>query len=123
MLPVILGLSALGAGTSYFGNRMRQKQEKMKNLAAAEQTRWSPWTDMGSGQQSYEAGNPWIGALQGAVGGAKSGSSLSGELQDQELDAKYPYRPQASRIDPTGNPWSTGWGGYDFSPKNYSLGG
>lgn len=72
MLPV--GMAALGA---IQGENKRQK-EKAMNLAAAEQTRYSPWTGMGLGQLQNSGSGALGGALQGGLSGAMMAQSFGG---------------------------------------------
>lgn len=73
MLPVILGMGALGA----LQGDQKQKQIRKLNEAAAVQTLYSPWTNMGPGQLQANNESALMGAAQGAVGGV----GLAGNLK------------------------------------------
>lgn len=56
----------------------KRKQEQRLNEAAAEQTRYSPWTSMGAGQLSYSGASGLSGAMGGALSGASMAQSVNG---------------------------------------------
>lgn len=64
---------ALGA---YQGAQQR-KQIERQNRAAAEQTRWSPWTGMGAGQIQADGSTLLGDAMKGGI----QGVSLRGNLK------------------------------------------
>lgn len=67
---------ALPLATSFLGARSAQRkqdQQDAMNKAAAEQTRYSAWTDMGPGR--IQTGAP--SALEGAIGGGVQGLGIA----------------------------------------------
>lgn len=70
---VVAGVAAGTALMSMMQAQQQQKNQRAQNLAAAEQTRYSPWTNLGAGQIEVSGQNPVLagvgGGLQGAVAG------------------------------------------------------
>ena len=60
---------AMGAMSAHSANQKNEAKLK-QNMAAAEQTRWSPWTNMGQGQLDMNYSNPDAQAIQGGIQGA-----------------------------------------------------
>lgn len=80
-LLAIAGGSAL---LNYQQAKDQQKAQAAQNMAAAEQTRWSPWSGMGKGQLDLKAVNPATSAIGGGLQGYMVGSNMS---QGQAMDA------------------------------------
>ena len=78
----LAGASALMGGITA---REQAKTQRAQNLAAAEQTRNSPWTNMGAGQLQSGAPSAMAGALQGGLGGAMQGMSMMGTNKANKL--------------------------------------
>jgi hypothetical protein len=56
----------------------KNEQMKAQNLAAAEQTRYSPWTKMGAGSINTNYGDPLASAIQGGIQGATFAQGFGG---------------------------------------------
>ncbi len=97
MLPwLMMGAGALAKGSQ--ANRM-QKEQKEQNIAASEQTRYSPWSGMGAGQLQH--GGP--SALEGAIGGGLQGLSMAQSLENSKLFDPASSVPAAPAVDPAQN--------------------
>lgn len=67
------GMAVAGA----IQGEQKRKQTNRMNAAAAEQTRWSPWTGMGPGEVQANNNSFMGGAIQGGIQGA----SLAGNMK------------------------------------------
>jgi hypothetical protein len=101
MDPITMALVMGGTGmlVNEMNNQQTRKMNKAQGVAAAEQTRFSPWTKMGAGQFTPTPEKSSIGAgLQGGMAGASFAQSYDAaqaqkNLMDQQ--AKY-YQNQSS---------------------------
>lgn len=78
---VAVGVGGATALMSYTNAKQQQRAQKAQNLAAAEQTRQSPWTQMGAGQLQMGAQSPTSAALGGGLQGAMVGHSIGQGMQ------------------------------------------
>lgn len=101
MLPLILGMAALGAVQAEQQRKAQARAQEQNAQMAAAQTKYSPWTGMGPGQVQAQAPNG--GALQGAMAGGLSGAMFGQQFADKPptvYDEKVaPINPLATQTD------------------------
>lgn len=66
------------------GAQAQQQQQAAQNLAAAAQTRYSPWTNMGAGQIKLDAKDPSSAAFGGALSGGLQGYMAGKGMQNTD---------------------------------------
>jgi len=92
----VAGASALMGGMAA---KEKAKTQKAQNLAAAEQTRNSPWTNMGAGQLQSGAPSVAAGALQGGLGGYMQGQKINETYQANKALDKLKTEKAAAPAD------------------------
>src|SRR5580698_4203125 len=70
--------AGIGAGLGLLQSIGQQNAAKYRNLAAAAQTRYSPWTKLGLGQMQAQP-NTLENVAGGALGGARLGQAWAGQ--------------------------------------------
>jgi len=102
-------IAAATIGSAVIGGmsaREKAKTQKAQNIAAAEQTRNSPWTNMGAGQLQSGAPSTAMGALQGGMGGFMQGQSIKntnaaneqGKLASERAAEKHDMEMQLNEL-------------------------
>jgi len=71
-----LGAAGLNAVLQGQAAKRRNEQMKSQNMAAAEQTRYSPWSGMGGGQINTNYEDPNMKARAGGIQGAAAAQGL-----------------------------------------------
>lgn len=92
---VAVGVTAVGAISGAQQAKRQREAQEGQNEAAAAQTRYSPWTGMGSGQINTSPTQSGLeGALGGGLKGFMTGSSIKGAM-----GAKPTAAPDAGGFD------------------------
>jgi len=82
---VAVGVAGASAVMGVMSAQEKQKTQKAQNIAAAEQTRNSPWTGMGAGQMQTSAPSTMGSGLQSGLGGYMAGRNIDQGFEDRKL--------------------------------------
>lgn len=96
MIPLMLGMAALGALQGSMQAKAQQRANKQNADISAAQTQYSPWTGLGASTPEIKAADPTGAALSGGIGGGLSGymQGLSNQAAQTPAMPATPGMPQ-----------------------------